>query len=469
MQIHGTKIGNEKKLLLLLLWCKNGKNCVVSFLMNSNRNIDFWSATSMVVANMVGTGVFTSLGFQLFDNQTGFALLMIWLIGGFIALSGAFSYAEVAGRLTQDGGEFHFLSEMFHPAVGYMAGFVSTTVGFAAPVAGAALALGAYLQGVFPLVDGILVGVLVIVFISILHASSLSLGLLFQKISTLAKVILMLVFIVCGLWMGNRMHIDFRPNSISLGEVFHGFWFKASFAVSLVWVSFAYSGWNAAAYIAGSIMDPRKNLSRSILLGTLVVMVLYTLLNGVFLMTTPIDLMTGKKEVGLIAAEHIWGVTWGKMMGGVISILLVSTISSMIFTGPRVLKTMLEKVPFLVYWSRLNTQGIPARAIVLQGILSIILLHIMNFESLIYYVAFTLSLFTFLTVLGLFKMRFQKGKPDGYRAWGYPITPLFFLIMTASVCIFFIQMKPYESTLGLSTGILGLVFWYMSRGNSTKH
>lgn len=435
--------------------------------MKENRNIDVWSATSMVIANMVGTGVFTSLGYQLFDTQSGFALLMIWVAGGLIALTGAFSYAEIAGRLSKDGGEFHFLSEIFHPALGYMAGFVSTTVGFAAPVAGAALALGAYLHGVFPVVSGPLVGVLVIIGLSFLHSRSLSIGLLFQRISTLAKVLLMLVFIFSGWYVGNKSQIDFSLNISALSEIFEGYWFKASFAVSLVWVSFAYSGWNAAAYIAGSIENPRRNLSRSILFGTLVVMVLYAALNWVFLSSTPIDLMKGKKEIGLIAAQYIWGQNWGKLMGGVISILLVSTISSMIFTGPRVLKTMLEKVPQLRYWSALNSREIPVRSVWLQALVSIVLLHVMDFESLIYYVAFTLSLFTVLTVLGLFVLRFKSGKPEGYKAWGYPLTPLIFLIMTASVCVFFIQMKPFESLMGLATGLVGLVFWFMSR--SERH
>jgi len=431
--------------------------------MSETRNIDVWSATSMVIANMVGTGVFTSLGYQLFDTQSGFALIMIWVVGGLIALTGAFSYAEIAGRLSKDGGEFHFLSEIFHPAIGYMAGFVSTTVGFAAPVAGAALALGAYLHGVIPGVSGPLIGVLVIIALSFLHARSLSIGLLFQRISTLAKVLLMLAFILSGWYLGNKSQIDFMPKASAMDEIFDGLWFKASFSVSLVWVSFAYSGWNAAAYIAGSIENPRRNLSRSILLGTLVVMVLYAALNWVFLSSTPIEMMKGKKEVGLIAAQHIWGENWGKFMGGVISILLVSTISSMIFTGPRVLKTMLEKVPQLRYWSALNKYQIPLRSIWLQAVVSIVLLHVMDFESLIYYVAFTLSLFTLLTVLGLFILRIRDGKPVGYRAWGYPITPLIFLIMTASVCVFFIQMKPFESLMGFATGIVGLVFWYMSR------
>lgn len=436
--------------------------------MSEQKRIDFWSATSMVVANMIGTGVFTSLGYQLFDTSTGFALVMIWLVGGIIALTGAFSYAEVAGRLPKDGGEFYFLSEIFHPALGFMAGFVSTTVGFAAPVAGAALALGAYIQGVFPQISGPLVGVLVIIGISVLHARSLRVGLLFQRISTLVKVILIGIFVLSGFWLGNQTGISFYPSLAAWEEIVGDFWFSASFSVSLVWVSFAYSGWNATAYIAGSIDNAKRNLSRSILLGTLVVVLLYTLLNIVFLMSAPIDSMQGKKEIGLIAASYLWGTDWGRFMGGVISILLVSTISSMIFTGPRVLKAMLEKVSIFDWWSREDAKQIPQRAILLQALVSLILLHVMNFESLIYYVAFTLSLFTFITVIGLFKLRFTLGRPEGYRAWGYPITPLIFLIMTASVCWFFIKERPMESLSGLATGVVGLLFWFLSRSKAAK-
>ena len=149
----------------------------------SKRKIDFWGATSMVVANMVGTGVFTSLGYQLFDIQSGFAIIMIWVVGGILALLGAFCYAEIASRLPEDGGEFHFLSKIYHPAIGYMAGFVSSTVGFAAPVAGAALALGAYVNGVWGGLNERYIALSVVVIISMIHLYSMKLGLIFQKVT----------------------------------------------------------------------------------------------------------------------------------------------------------------------------------------------------------------------------------------------------------------------------------------------
>lgn len=425
------------------------------------RQVDLWSATSMVIANMVGTGVFTSLGYQLFDIQQGFSILMIWLTGGLIALAGAFCYAELANRLPKDGGEFYFLSEIFHPALGYMAGFVSITVGFAAPVAGAAIALGAYINGISSSLPSIWIAMLVILSISFIHAYSIRLGLLFQRISTLFKLVLIVFFIVSGFWLGNKTNINFDLSQKALNEIWDGGWLSPAFAVSLIWVSFAYSGWNATAYIAGSVKEPQKNLTRSIIIGTLLVTVLYTLLNSVFLTSTPLETLVGKKEVGLIAANYLWGDFLGLFMGAIISLLLVSTISSMIFTGPRVIAGMFIAIPKLNVISKESKKGIPNNAIITQAIISIIMLWTMDFESLIYYVAFTLSLFTLITVIGMLKLRFTHGKPEGYSAWGYPFTPILFIVTTASVCIFFIGEKPIESILGVSTALIGLIFWFL--------
>lgn len=426
----------------------------------SKRKIDFWGATSMVVANMVGTGVFTSLGYQLFDIQSGFAIIMIWVVGGILALLGAFSYAEIASRLPEDGGEFHFLSKIYHPAIGYMAGFVSSTVGFAAPVAGAALALGAYVNGVWGGLNERYIALSVVVVISMIHLYSMKLGLIFQKVSTLAKVIIILLFILTGLAISPNA-ISFAPTAHSYTEIFKDGYLAPAFAISLIFVSFAYSGWNASAYIAGSIEKPEKNLSRSILLGTSVVIVLYVLLNAVFLMSSPIPSLVGNKEVGLIAAKSLLGLSVGNLMGGIISLLLVSTISSMIFTGPRVMKSMFQEIKSLKILGVTSSDGTPRNAIVVQCILSLIFLYTLNFESLIYYTSFTLSMFTLLTVFGLFVLRIKQGKPEGYKAWGYPISPLLFVIMTSGVAYYFIKDKPLESMLGLSTAILGLVFYFI--------
>jgi APA family basic amino acid/polyamine antiporter len=432
---------------------------------SKQRNVDLFGATSIVVANMIGTGVFTSLGYQLFDIQSGFGIVMIWLVGGLLALCGAFCYAELATRLPEDGGEYYFLSKIYHPALGFMAGFVSSTVGFAAPIAGASIALGAYVHGVWPGVNEMALAVCIITLISAIHWWNARLGIDFQKGSTVLKVSMILLFIGAGFALGTEP-VNFLPSAQGWKEIFgdatQGL-VAPAFATSLIWVSFAYSGWNASTYIAGSIENPNRNLSRSILLGTLTVTGLYVLLNMVLMKSTAVHNLVGVKEVGLVAAEALLGSNIGKLMGGIISLLLVSTISSMVFTGPRVLAKMFETIPSMQGLSKREADGNPRRAIVVQLLVSLVLLFVMDFPQLIYYIAFTLSLFTMLTVLGMMILRFREGRPEGYRAWGYPITPILFLITTGAVAMFFVKDKPNESLYGLSTAAVGFLFYFLSK------
>jgi APA family basic amino acid/polyamine antiporter len=178
--------------------------------------------------------------------------------------------------------------------------------------------------------------------------------------------------------------------------------------------------------------------------------------------------LMGNKEIGLIAAKSLLGNSLGNVMGGIISLLLISTISSMIFTGPRVMKSMFSRIPKLNFLGKSAKDGTPRVAIIAQSILSLILMFTMNFESLIYYVAFTLSLFTLLTVFGLFVLRYKQGKPSGYKAWGYPLTPIVFVVMTSGVAYYFIKDRPIESVLGLSTSVLGLIFYFLFASKKSK-
>ena len=423
----------------------------------SQRKIDLLAASSIVVANMIGTGVFTSLGYQLFGTAPGFPILAIWLVGGVLAFLGALCYAELATRLPEDGGEYYFLSKIYHPALGFMAGFVSATVGFAAPIAMAALALGAYLKGIVPGLDEKLLAAGIVLAISTIHAVNFKAGLSFQKVFTIVKVFIIVVFIAIGFSKGNVQQVNFNPGDWSWEKIVN-----VGFAVNLVWVSFAYSGWNASAYIAGEIIQPEKNLSRSILWGTMIVTVLYVFLNAVFMMTTPADKMVGVKEVGLVASEYIFGVNGGKIMGGIICVLLLSTISSMIIAGPRVIRPMFGKISFLKPLAATDKSGNPVLSIAFQTVLALVLLYTIKFESLTYYIAFTLSMFTVLTVAGIIVLRIREGKPEGYKAFGYPVTPVLFIATTLGVAGFFMYKNTTESLAGLLTILIGLVMYYFS-------
>ena len=423
----------------------------------TNRRIDLTTAIAVVVANMIGTGLFTSLGYQLLETPAGFPVLTIWLLGGLLAFLGAVCYAEIATRLPAGGGEYHFLTEIYHPALGFMAGFTSATIGFAAPIAAASLAFAGYLKGAFPALPEKTVATAIILAVAALHVAHFSAGLSFQKVVTALKVAVIGLFVLAGFAASATQPVSFNPFDFSVSEVWN-----TGLAVNLVWVSFAYSGWNASSYLAGEIVDPERNLSRSLLYGTALVTVLYLGLNAVFMRVAPVDALRGVKEVGLVAAVSVFGETGGHFMGALISLLLVSSISSMILAGPRVILALSAAMAPLRALSVTDAGGNPVRAIAFQAVLAIVLLQTLRFDTLLYYTAFTLSLFTLLTVAGLIVLRRRLGPPDTYRAWGYPWSPLAFVLGTLGISGFFVVQHPLESLAGLSTALLGLLAFRFS-------
>src|SRR4051812_20020959 len=286
------------------------------------RTVGFFTACGIVIANIIGTGVFTSLGFQVVDLQSGFALLMLWIVGGIAALCGALCYGELSAALPRSGGEYHFLSEIYHPALGFMAGFVSATVGFAAPIALAAMAFGKYADGVLAWGSPVALSFALVWINAIVHLRGTKTGSVFQDSFTLLKIILIAVLIAAGFLSKPWQPVSFQPAAGDLGASF-----SPAVAVALVFVMYAYSGWNAASYITSEIDRPEKNVPRSLICGTLTVLVLYGALNAAFLLTTPMQEMSGQVEVALIAGRHIFGEQGARVVGGIICLGLISAVS----------------------------------------------------------------------------------------------------------------------------------------------
>jgi len=427
----------------------------------SKKAIGFFTATSIVISSMIGVGVFTSLGYQVADIKSGFALLLLWFIGGAAALMGALCYGELGAAFPMSGGEYNYLSKIYHPAVGFLSGWVSAIVGFSAPAAASSIALGKYLSQIIPQVSPVGIAAAVIILMAVIHTIRIEIGRGFQNFFTALNILIIIGIIVCGMISGRTGNAGFLPDTSSWEEIK-----SPAFAVSFFFVSLAYSGWNASAYIAGEMEDIQRNLPRSLILGTLLVMLLYMLLNFIFLYTTPMDEMAGKAEVGLVAAKHIVGNTGGKIMGLIISLLLLSSVSSMTIAGPRVTNAMGEDFHLFRFFSRKNKHGIPAVAIITQCIISLLFVFTAKFEQVITYISFTLNLFLFLTVLGLIVLRIKRpalARP--YRTWGYPVTPVLFLIISAWLTYFGFREKPYESLAGLGTVLSGLFFYFVSRKN----
>jgi APA family basic amino acid/polyamine antiporter len=424
----------------------------------SRANVGFVTACAIVVANIIGTGVFTSLGFQVRDIHSSFALLMLWVVGGVAALCGALSYAELGAALPRSGGEYHFLSTIYHPALGFMAGIVSATVGFAAPVALAAMAFGKYFHGVFDFGSPTILSFAVIWAVAVFHFRNLRVGSAFQNIWTFTELLLIGTFITAGFLIQPKEPISLLPVRSDIAPLF-----GAPFAVALVYVMYSYSGWNAATYITGEIRQPGKNLPRALLIGTATVMVIYVLLNGVFLAATPQSELSGQLEVGLIAGKHIFGVNGARVVGALICIGLVSAVSSMTWIGPRVTMSMGEDHWLLHWLARKNSEGVPGRAIALQLVITTLLLSIGSFEFVVIYIQFSLLLCSLLTVLGVIVLRSTRPElARPYRVWAYPLPPLIFAAISIWMMVYLLHARPVESLLALATMSGGFALYFFA-------
>lgn len=420
------------------------------------------TAVSVVIANMIGTGVFTSIGFQVIDIQSVFAVLLLWVLGGVMALCGALAYGEIGSAFPNSGGEYVYLSKLYHPMLGFLSGWVSATVGFSAPIALAAMALGQYVNGVYPGVNSSMLAIGVVCVITVIHTYDLRFGAAFQRVSTGIKLIFVVLFILAGFLCSPSHSISVAPNEHSFSDVFSG-----AFAVSLYWISYSYSGWNASAYMTGDIENPSRNLPRSLFIGTLIVTVLYLLLNFVFLYSTPVAKLAGQVEIGYISAQHIFGEGIGNVVGIVIAVLLISSISAMIMAGPRVASSIGKNVEPLKLFAIENKGGVPYVAVISQSLIAIILIVAAKFNEVLELIGFILSLFTFLTVLGVFILRRKyKHIEKSYKTWGYPFTPIIFLMINAWILGFGFYNKPKMSLYGLALIAVGTVVWALLKNRS---
>jgi len=414
---------------------------------------------------MVGTGVFTSLGFQLLAIESGFVLLLLWAVGGVVALCGALTYAELGAALPRSGGEYNFLTHIYHPAAGFVSGWVSATIGFAGPTALAAMTFAAYAASTFGfgentlLQRGLAAGLVVL--LAAAHARDHQTSSGTQITFTIIKVAVIALFCGSVLLFGDTLTaVRFRPDATDTATIFSG-----GFAIALIYVSYAYTGWNAATYLSSELEDPQRHLPRILAGGTALVMLLYVALNYIFLIAAPVDAMRGELEVGYIAAESAFGELGGRLAGVVLAGLLISTVSAMLIAGPRVLQVIGEDFAAFGWLGRCNRQGIPAIAIAFQAVLAVTFILSGTFESVLVFAGFTLALNSFMTVLGVFVLRWrQPDLPRPYRTFGYPVTPLVYLGLTGWTLTYVLMSRPVEGLFGLGVIASGLILYAYVHG-----
>ncbi len=418
------------------------------------------SATAVIIANMIGVGVFSALGFQLLEVQSGFGILLLWAIGGLTALCGALSYAELGAALPRSGGEYHFLGHIYHPMVGFVAGWVSTTVGFAAPAAMAAILFGGYMSSVFPFFNEQVLAIFLIIIITAVHITNHRNSGGFHQLFTAIKLLLIVAFsIFAYFWLDQPQEVTFFPQKQDFDVIFSG-----GFAVTLVYVNYAYMGWNSATYLSSETENPQKNLPKILLTGTLTVTILYVLLNFIFMYSAPISAMLGKKEIGYIVADYVFGQSGAAIVGISLALILVSTVSAMIMSGPRAFKAIGEDHQLFKGLATTNRNQIPVNAIILLSALSIIFILTSSFKFILVFAGFTLGLSNYATVIGLIVLRIKQPElKRPYRTWLYPVTPILYLLLMGWTLTYVTIQKPQEALMSLALIVFGVIAYFVSK------
>lgn len=407
---------------------------------------------------MIGTGVFTSVGFQLTSVQNTWSILLLWTAGGILAMFGAFAYAELGTHFQKSGGDYIYLSRVFHPMLGYLSAWAGLTAGFSAPVALAAMAFTKYLSplGIY---DNIWLAVGVIILIGLMHSFTLRHSSRFQNTSTLIKMLFIVCLVVLGLSISGP-----NDNAIDFGNSWQQEIFSPGFAVSMVYVAFAYTGWNAAAYVVDEIDNPSKNLPLALIGSTLVVAIIYILFQLALLKNSTVLQLAGKEEVTFIAFNNLLGRAGGQWVSIFIAFQLIATISSYLWVGPRVTWALARENRLWKIMSRKNKDGIPVAALWLHVCISIVLTLSGSFEKILLYAGFVLQLMASLTVASSLFLRTHTSG-----TFKSPLKPLFqilFLLFNGWVLVFTLIDRPIESLVGLAILSLGLVIYYFDRAES---
>ena len=423
--------------------------------------ISLAAATAIVIASMVGTGVFTSLGFQIAGIPSGFPVVLLWIVGGIVSLCGALCYAELIAMIPRSGGEYHLVGQAYHPLAGFLAGWISIIAGFSAPIAIAAMAFGKYISGVWPGLDDRVAAFTVVAVIAVLQLAGVKWVAKFQISITTAKTLLIIVFALAAWWIG-RSTWDWSLLQPKPGDREHVL--SHSFASSLFYVMYAYTGWNGAAYVAGEMRNPQRNVPLALGLGTLIVMVLYLALNAVFLLGGDWHAMSGNPEVGLIAARSIFGESGGRWMGILISFGLLATVNAFLWTGAVTMRVIGRDLRAFCWLDAADRRGEPIGAILFMTNLVFLLLGTGSFAALLNYVQALLQLSSLLCVAAVIWWRLRwPNRPRPFKVPLYPLPPLIFIVVSVWMFVSMVHDQPVEFAWGVATLIIGVLIYIFSR------
>ncbi len=435
---------------------------------------------------MIGVGIFTTTGFLAGDLGSPNLVLWIWVVGAVAAFLGAISYAELSINFPKSGGEYIYLTKAYGPTWGFMTGWVSFFAGFSAPIAAVSLAFSDYLGYFFPAVrvsnaqfaigsgewvfhvgGAQLVAALVVTAFTILNVLGVKRVANVQNLLTMLKITVLLGFIVLAFTVGEGSMANFGIDAerTSTNSV------PAQFAVSLFWIYLAYSGWNAATYVAEEIRNPGRTLPLALGVGAVLVMVMYLALNVVFIYAAPLETLKGQVAVGSIAAEHLFGTQVSSIFSALMALSLLATINAMVTVGPRVYYAMARDGAFLRQAAQLHPKfETPAFAVIAQGVCTLFM-TMTPFPDLVVYAGFTLNLFAAMAVgsIFLFRARQPEWKKLRVVSFLYPLVPGLFVTVALWMTIYGVMLRPMISlAAGLTVATGAVVYRSRFQGNPDR-
>ncbi len=451
------------------------------------RQLGVFSATALVISSMIGMGIFGTTGFLAGQLGSPALVLFIWVAGALCAFAGAMCYSELGINFPSSGGEYVYLTRAFGPTWGFMTGWVSFFAGFSAPIAGAALAFAEYLGHVCPactsgtpaLLAGSgewtlqfgkpqMVACAVVLLCTILNVAGLQRAARAQNVLTAAKVLILIAFIALAFGIGHGSWQNFSLHASRTAST--PIW--QQFFLSLFWIYVAYSGWNAATYVAEELRNPSRTLPLALAIGTALVATLYFIINIVFIYAMPLETVKDHIAVGAMAANHLFGEDVGGLFSALMALSLLATINAQVVTGPRVYYAMANNGAFLPAAAKVHPRWhTPVIAIVAQGVCTM-LMTLTPFPQLVNYIGFTLNFFAVMSVASL--MLFRHRRREGWRklrvvSFCYPLVPVFFLLIGTWMIIQGIQLKPYISLAAVVTILTGaLVYYFRIRRKSQE-
>ncbi len=435
------------------------------------RKLSLCPVTNIVIANMIGAGIFTTSGLLMSDLKNPLLMLSLWMIGGVIAFCGAISYGEMGAAIPKAGGEYIFLSQLYHPMLGFLSGWVSFIVGFSAAIAASSLGFSEYLTRAVPQLLGLstlwqdnpliikrLIAIFIIIVFTVIHLRGIEVGSKVQNYLTILKIGLIVGLVIIGISFGRGEMAHFTQGR-SFTFNFGGW---KTMGLSMMWIMFAYSGWNAATYIGSEVEHPIRNLPRSLLLGTGIVTLLYFSLNFLYIYAVGPRSMEGVISIGGLAMGSLFGKSMENLVSLFIAFALLSSISAFIILGPRVYFSMAKDGYFFKFVSKIHpVHRVPSMAILIQSLFSIIIILSGTLDQILTYLGFSLGIFPILVVAGVFRLR--RSELSKLKLPGFPVVQIVFILFSFSILVLAFLERPVESSFAMLTVLAGVPAYFVFR------